>query len=137
MLASRETLSDDPLELLRTNPHIRFSRQAVVGAMIESWLLAQGLEVEDSMDLENLDAISSMVYANLGVSLAPKRCVATPNALPLKHLSLSPPPEPTALGLLSRFDTVKVRVLEVLVEKLRDAIRVGSYNPAAKGTSRT
>ncbi len=135
LLASRETASDDPIELLHTNPFIRFSRQAVVGAMIESWLQEQGLDVEDSMELENLDAISSMVYANLGVSIVPKRCVATPNALPLKRLPLSPPPEPRALGLLSRSDTVKVRVLEVLVDKLRSAVCIGSYDPAGKGTA--
>ena len=36
LLASDKTKSDDPIELLRDNPFIRFSRNAVVGSMIES-----------------------------------------------------------------------------------------------------
>lgn len=128
LLASQETVSDDPAELLRTNPYIRYSRRAIVGAMIESWLQRQNIEVKDSMELENLDIIVSMVYANLGVSIVPKQAVPAPNALPLKHLALSPTPERRVLGLLSRADNVKLRVLERLLEKLLDAVDIGKYD---------
>jgi len=131
LLAAPETASDDPAELLRTNPYIRFSRNAVVGAMIETWLQAQNIEVADSMELENLDIISSMVYANLGVSIVPRQAVPPPNALPLKHLALDPPPPARVLGLLSRADNVKLRVLERVTEKLREAVAIGRFDTAA------
>ncbi len=129
LLASREVESDDPIELLKTNPYIRFSRQAVVGAMIEQWLQDRGIEVADSMELENLDAISSMVFANLGVSIAPSRCVVTPHPLPLKRIPIAPDPWVRILGLLTRADNVKLRVLEVLLEKLRSAVEIGEFDP--------
>ena len=137
LLASPETESDDPVELLQTNPYIRFSRQAVVGAMIERWLQERSIEVADSMELENLEAINSMVFANLGVSIVPKRCVVTPNPLPLKRIALEPDPCVRELGLLARSDNVKLRVLEVLLEKLREAVRVGEFDPLRLSASRT
>ena len=129
LLASRDTHSDDPIELLRSNPYIRFSRRAVVGAMIERWLQERGIEVADTMELESLEAISSMVFANLGVSIVPKQSVVTPNSLPLKRIVLEPYACVRELGLLSRSDNVKLRVLEVLLEKLCDAVRIGRLAP--------
>ena len=129
LLAAIETASDDPIELLRTNPYIRFSRRAVVGAMIEGWLQDRNIEVRDNMELEDLEVIHSMVYANLGVSIVPKQSVAAPNPLPLKHLSLSPAPAARAIGLLSRSDTVKLRVLDRLLDKLHEAVRIGKFTP--------
>jgi len=129
LLASRETESDDPIFLLETQPYIRFSRKAVVGAMIENWLQENKIKVSDSMELANLDAISSMVFANLGVSIVPRRCVTSVNQLPLKRLPLKPDTCRRPLGLLSRSDCVKQRVLEVLYEKLVAATRIGVFDP--------
>jgi DNA-binding transcriptional LysR family regulator len=132
LLASRESESDDPAELLRSNPYIRFSRRAVVGAMIEDWLQRRGIAVTESMELESLEAISSMVYANLGVSIVPRQCVTPPNPLPLKRVALGPERCVRELGLLARSDNVKVRVLGVLLDKLREAVRIGEFDPAAR-----
>ena len=67
LIASRDIPSDDPLVLLRNNPFIRYSREAYVGEIIENWLQERSINVTDSMELANLDAIASMVLANLGV----------------------------------------------------------------------
>ncbi len=135
LLASLETESDDPMVLLRSLPYIRFSRRAVVGAIIEGWLQKRGIEVLESTELETLDAISSMVFANLGVSIVPKPCVAQPNPLPLKHLSLTPAPERRQLGLVSRKDSVKLRVLEALQDRFREAVETGLFDPHSEAGS--
>ena len=129
LLASHQTTSNDPLQLLRENPFIRYSRSAVVGAMIENWLREKNIDVKDSMELESLESISSMVVGNLGVSIVPKRCVIASNPLPLKRISLGPDACIRQLGLISHVDSVKVRVLEVLQEQLLKAVEIGKFDP--------
>ncbi len=128
LLAAREAASDDPAELLRSNPYIRFSRQAVVGAQIEAWLQAQGIEVAESMEISDLGIISSLVHANLGVSIVPRQSVAAPNPLPLKRIALSPGPEQRVLGLLARSDSVKLPVLDRLLDHLLKAVEIGRFD---------
>ncbi len=137
LLASVKTESNDPLELLSTNPFIRFSRSAVVGGMIENWLRTKGIIVQDSMELENLEAISSMVLGNLGVSIAPRTCVASANPLPLKRITLDPGVWYRELGLISRPDNVRIRVLEAMQAKLLRAVEVGEFKTGATKTKRS
>ncbi|NNJ73819.1 MAG: LysR family transcriptional regulator [Anderseniella sp.] len=122
LLASTETESDDPVDLLQNNPFIRFSRNAVVGMMIEQWLQAHKIEVNDTMELEGLEAISSMVLRNLGVSIAPRSCVPAMNQLPLKRLSLGPQAPVRHLGLVSRDDSARTRVIDEMHARLLRAV---------------
>ncbi|MEO9875543.1 MAG: LysR substrate-binding domain-containing protein [Anderseniella sp.] len=126
LLASTETESDDPVHLLQNNPFIRFSRNAVVGMMIEQWLQAQKIEVNDTMELEGLEAISSMVLRNLGVSIAPRSCVPAMNQLPLKRLSLGPQAPVRHLGLVSRDDSARTRVIDEMHARLLTAVAADS-----------
>lgn len=123
ILASKELEGDEPRRLLENSPFIRFSRQAVVGGMIENWLQDNGINVGDSMELENLEAISSMVYCNLGVSIAPRPCVPALNALPLRHVPLGAiAPLKRSLGCISREDSVKARAIAEMYAKLMETI---------------
>ncbi len=125
LLASQDTVSDDPLELLRTQPFIRFNRDAVVGSLVEAWLQKNGLRITERMELQGLDAISSMVYANLGVSIVPKRCVQPSNPLPVRRLSLGPDGPVRRLCLVFRKDSPRRRLIEALAETLREAAAIG------------
>jgi len=126
LLASLETESDDPVHLLKTNPFIRFTRDAVVGDLIETWLQDQKIDVRDSMELEGLEAISTMVLCNLGVSIAPRRSFQSANPLPLKRLVLPNGPA-RHLGLTSRADTTKSRVIEEIHSKFLEAVAIGGF----------
>lgn len=131
LLASSHTTSNDPYRLLATEPFIRFNRDAVVGELIESWLQRNGIHVKETMELEGLEAISSMVIANLGVSLAPKHCVVSPLSLPIKRLSLGMAGPTRALGLLWRRDSAKKRVVEEVVAVLLEAVGIGVFDPTS------
>lgn len=131
LIAAADVDSDDVAELLRSKPYIRFSRQAVVGAMIEGWLQRHGFVVSESMELANLEAISSMVHADLGVSIVPRQCVLPPNPLPLKRITLGPVDCVRELGVLSRTDNVKLRVLGVLLGKLDKAVAIDAFRPSS------
>ncbi|MFK5980395.1 MAG: LysR substrate-binding domain-containing protein [Rhizobiaceae bacterium] len=134
LLASVETESDDPNYLLQNNPFIRFSRDAVVGELIENWLQENRIQVVDIMELESLEAISSMVLSNLGVSIAPKRCVQNMNPLPLKRIPLSKSGPVRHLGLFSRKDSTKSRVVDEVLRFLLEAVEIGHFSQASKKT---
>ena len=128
LLAPPQTDSDDPIELLRTRPFIRFDRNAIFGQMVEGWLQKHKITVRDSMELEGLEAISSMVMANLGVSIVPKRCVRNMNPLPVKRLVLSGNPPARQLGLAYRDGTPKLSVIKAGETALLDAVAIGEFS---------
>jgi len=128
LLASEELESDDPVYLLKNNPFIRFSRDAVVGRLIETWLQDQNITVTDVMELEGLEAISSMVLSNLGVSIVPKRCVQNMNPLPLKRILLSENGPARQLGMLYPANTTKSRVLDEVLKALLQAVETRKFS---------
>ena len=129
LLAPPQTKSDKPFDLLRTHPFIRFDRNAIFGQMVESWLQQHNINVKESMELEGLEAISSMVMANLGVSIVPKRCVRNMNPLPLKRLALGPNTPARQLSLAYRDDNPKLAVIKAGEKALLDAVRIGEFSP--------
>ncbi|MRU16329.1 LysR family transcriptional regulator [Roseovarius sp. A21] len=121
LLAAKGTTCDDPLELLASRPFIRFNRDAVVGQMIEGWLQGKGIRVQESMELDGLEAISSMVYANLGVSIVPSSCVPPHNPIPIERIPLGSDAPVRQLGLVYRRDSLRLRVLEEIETVLLDS----------------
>ncbi|OSQ51758.1 LysR family transcriptional regulator [Marivita geojedonensis] len=112
LITGSEVTEEDPVKVLETQPFIRFNRDAVAGTLIETWLQKTGIRVSEAMELENLEAISSMVHANLGVSIVPRSCVKTAYALPLNRLSLGEDAPCRVLGLAYRKEHPKLRVIE-------------------------
>lgn len=121
LIAAADTPSEDVFELLSTRAFIRFNRDAVVGTQIESWIQSHRLRVRETMELDNLDAIASMVHADLGVSIVPASCVVPANALPLKWIALGSSGPVRELGLAYKTDTPKARILAEVERALTDA----------------
>ena len=128
LLAPPQTETDDPMFLLRHYPFIRFDRNAIVGQMVETWLQAQKIAVQESMELEDLEAVSSMVMANLGVSIVPQRCVSNMNPLPVKHITLGVNAPSRQLGLSWRSDSGKSKVIETVHQTFCDAVADGRFS---------
>jgi DNA-binding transcriptional LysR family regulator len=122
LIASADETSIDPIELLETRPYIRFNRSAVVGTLIENWLVAKRLRVTETMELDSPEAIASMVHANLGVSIVPDMAVKSDDHLPLKRLSLGTDAPMRTLGLASHKDQIKTRLIDALFEALAGVI---------------
>lgn len=123
LIAAIEETSDDPIALLKTRSFIRFDRTAVVGALIENWILSKRIQVNEMMELDSPEAIASMVHANLGVSIVPDLVVTPPEAIPVKRLSLGPDAPERTLGLVHREDQLKTRALDELFEALSGVVR--------------
>ncbi|MDB2407973.1 LysR substrate-binding domain-containing protein [Jannaschia sp.] len=119
LIASHETQGDDPFHLLSTRPFIRFTRAAAVGTLIDNWITEMGLCVHEAMELGSLEAIASMVHSDLGVSIVPRRVVETWEAAPVRELSLGPTTPLRSVGLVSRIDSSRPRIVQELETAFR------------------
>lgn len=131
LLAPENTTGDDVRALLAAHPFIRFSRDAVVGGLIDGWLRDNRIAVDVTMELQGLEAISSMVLAGLGVSIVPARCVRGASPLPLRRLPLPTGAPVRQLTLAHRRDNPRLRVIEAIHAALLGAVGIGTFRPGA------
>lgn len=122
LIASEDTIGDDPAVLLNTQPFIRFNRNAVVGTLIDNWCSSKRIRVTETMELDSLEAIESMVHANLGVSIVPRRTVLPHTTLPLKRFSLGIDAPVRRLGLAHRAGYSKSRIVEEMFSALQSVV---------------
>ncbi|MEL6642122.1 MAG: LysR family transcriptional regulator [Pseudomonadota bacterium] len=118
LLTAQAVEDASPEDLLRSLPFIRFTRDAVVGRQIEAWLQHRGIEVSDAMELEGLEAISSMVAAGLGVSIVPQSRFAEREDRRLKRIPLEIDGPRRVIGLVSRVSSPRVNVVGAVNEAL-------------------
>jgi len=122
LIAAKEETGDDPIALLTTRPFIRFDRSAVLGTLIDNWILSNRLQVSETMELDSPEAIASMVQANLGVSIVPDLAVPPRERVQVKQLSLGPDAPLRCLGLAYHKDQIKLRLIDELFAALSGVI---------------
>lgn len=122
LLTAPEIEEDDPLVILGTMPFIRHTRRAAVGVLAETWLSANRITVRDAMEMGSLENVASMVAHNLGVSIAPNLCVPDPTFAQLRKIPLGAPAAARALGILTRADCSRMRLVERLAEELQRTV---------------
>lgn len=72
LIAPLDTPGDDPLQLLAEQPFVRYDRRSFGGRLVSAFLREQRIEVQDSLELDELEALVRMVECGLGVSLIPR-----------------------------------------------------------------
>jgi len=119
LITSLDEAESDPFVILNERPFIRFNRNAVVGTLIENWILARRLRVTETMELDSLEAITSMVHENLGVSIVPELAVSPRMAPAVRCIALGPDAPVREIGLVYRRDQIKLEAIEQLYGALR------------------
>ncbi len=130
LIAAIEEPEDDPIQLLKTRPFIRFNRNAVVGTLIDNWILSKRIRVSETMELDSPEAIASMVHANLGVSIVPDLAVKPQDAVAVKQLSLGKDAPKRTLGLIHQENHIKMQAIDELYEALAQVIQNASPDSA-------
>ena len=119
LIAAAQEPEDDPETLLKSRPFIRFNRNAVVGSLIDTWILSKRISVTETMELDSLEAITSMVQQNLGVSIVPRLAVPQASDTHVKRMALGPDAPLRILGLAYREDQIKTRALQEISQALQ------------------
>lgn len=122
LIASQEEPEDDPLTLLRTRPYIRFNRTAVLGTLIDNWIRSKRIRVSETMELDSPEAITSMVHANLGVSIVPDLSVKPLDRAQVKSIPLGGDAPVRTIGLAYPEDQIKTRAVDALFDAFAGVI---------------
>jgi DNA-binding transcriptional LysR family regulator len=122
VMCSKELQSNDPFELLKNNPYIRMSRHTVVGVMSDDILQDANVNIQDTMELESLESITNMVSHNLGVAIVPRPGVMDVRHEGLKLISIGSATQSRVMGILSREDNLKFRMVDGLLDSLKNTI---------------
>ncbi|MDG4720295.1 MULTISPECIES: LysR family transcriptional regulator [Thalassospira] len=113
---------DDPREILETFPFIRISRSLWSGQLIDNWLVREKITVNEAMELDGIQMISTMVYHGLGVAVVPRRCVQAPNPVTVKEIPIKSL-ESRPVGILVRHDSPKTNLIEALCTQMLHVVK--------------
>jgi DNA-binding transcriptional LysR family regulator len=116
VLAPKSAEGQDPFDLLRTQPFIRYDRKNWGGRLANDFLLSHAIEPNERFELDALDAIAVMVGAGLGVSLVPDWGQPWPVTAPLVKMPLAEPRFNRDIVLVWLTRTPRARLLEVLIK---------------------
>jgi DNA-binding transcriptional LysR family regulator len=68
----RFAIAEEPLQILRASPFLRFDRLAWTGHLVNTVLAQSGATVREGMELNSVEAILALVRQGFGVSIVPK-----------------------------------------------------------------
>nr|WP_255746322.1 LysR substrate-binding domain-containing protein [Lysobacter sp. CFH 32150] len=123
VLAPESMAGRDPHELLATQPLIRYDRHQWGGRQADDYLRAAGIVPHERFELNALNAIAVMVDRGLGVSLVPDWARPWPEGVRLVRLPLPLPAEPRRIGIVWSRSSVRVRLVNVLLQECRKAAK--------------
>ncbi|MFL9947089.1 LysR family transcriptional regulator [Paraburkholderia agricolaris] len=100
VLAPARLAKDDPHELLRREPFIRYDRSLGGGKQADDYLRGAKIVPHELFELNSLMAIAMMVDRGLGVSLAPDIVSPLTAGLGIARIALPAKTEPRRFGVL-------------------------------------
>lgn len=118
LLAHRSMQGASPLDLLRTQPFLRYDRLSWGGRLVDIYLRRSRLEPREWIELDALEAIAIMVDRGLGVALVPDWPAPWPACPNLVRIDLEPTAPRREIGLVWHRGTPR----QQLISPLRDAL---------------
>jgi DNA-binding transcriptional LysR family regulator len=111
---------DDPHEVLRREPFVRYDRNVVGGQLADGYLRQHAIAPRQRCELDGLDAIAVMVDRGLGVSLVPDWLTTR-----FSELSLARWPMPHAfpkrvVGLLWGRSSARMRLVQAFLKTAQE-----------------
>jgi len=100
VLAPASMAGRDPLDLLSTEPFIRYDRSMWGGRMADAWLREHQIQPQERIEIDALNAIASFVHQGLGVSLVPDWTPPGPEGLAVVRIPRPPPAPVRRMGLV-------------------------------------
>ncbi|QKV53379.1 LysR family transcriptional regulator [Comamonas antarctica] len=140
LLAPRHLAALAPLELLRTQPLIRYDRSLGGGQMVERYLRAARITPRERFELSSLVAISMMVDRGLGVAVVPDTALDWHDGQNVVRLALpaqggAPAAESRRFGMLWLRSSPRLARIRRLVDCAQQVVGERGYAAPRPGAS--
>ncbi|MEM5338074.1 LysR family transcriptional regulator [Paraburkholderia azotifigens] len=122
VLAPARFAQEDPHELLRREPFIRYDRTLGGGKQADQYLRSARIVPRELFELNALMAIAMMVDRGLGVSLVPDIVSPMTSALSIARIALPLPIEPRRFGMVWQRASPRSRLIQGLLQCADDAV---------------
>jgi len=121
VLAHRRFANAEPLQLLATEPLIRYDRHNWGGSLADQYLQAQRIQPRERVELDELQALELLVGLGMGVSLVPDWARASPLPANLVALQLPGDAPNRAIGFAWPAGSAHTSFVDLLTSELRHA----------------
>ncbi len=119
VIAPPQTTGTTDKEILEAGPYIQFSRNTWAGQIIARHLDDRAIKVQLGMEIDSMEAISSMVAHGLGVSVIPRPASEPLVPFALRAFPFGDPLQYRVMGLLERAGNPKTRLVRALLTELK------------------
>ena len=100
LLAASGVVGDDWLSVIREQPFIRYSRSSFGGRQVERFLRDHSLALQEWIEVDDIQAMLSMVESGLGVAVVPLTETILPLPASVRVIPLGPTPIHREIGAL-------------------------------------
>ncbi|WPB56278.1 LysR family transcriptional regulator [Xylophilus sp. GOD-11R] len=112
-------------KLLQQHPFLRYDRASFGGRLVAQFLQAEGLEVQEAVEMDELGGIVKLVANGLGVALLPESRPYFPTGDGVRVIGLGPAEFRRDIGMVERVRNGHAGI----VDGLRNALRVSGVVP--------
>lgn len=122
LITPHRITSDDPVEILSDHPFIRYDRTSFAGRLVARFLQQQGIDPDQILELDEIEAIVRMVEGGLGVSIVPLAGLWITTADRVRVLRLGRLAFHRTLQAVVRYSQRTVPAVELFLGCVREAV---------------
>lgn len=114
---------NNPKQLAQKYSFIRYSPNAAVGRVIDAAIKQAKLEIDETMQLDWLEAIEAMVHHGHGISIVPERQIEGDAFFKVRRVNFGTTPHYRTLGIVQPASSRKYKLIDVLFNELMALVR--------------
>ena len=117
LIAPLDHVDQEPHELLRTKPFIRYDRKQWGGLQVDHYLKEAHITPRECIELSHLGAIASFVSQGVGVALVPDTAMPPSIASKIAKIALPLETQSRQLGILWQRSSMQEKPIRVFVDQ--------------------
>lgn len=112
LLTPPDLVGEDPLDIVRRYPFIRYDRRVVGGKIVDNYLRAHNLEPDTRIELDGIHHIANFVRNGLGVTILPSSATYGFDEPSIRQHRLPEPTPTRSIGLLMLRSSIRKELVQ-------------------------